>query len=489
MQSKRDQVEAHVFMMSRLSSGMLLADPDAPESPVGRTSRGAALGLLIGALAAAGCVLFGLLSPGGDSSWKTAKGLIVQKDTGARYVYQDGVLRPVRNYASARLIGGADLPTKLVSGASLRGTPHGAPVGIPGAPDALPAASDVNAGSWSVCSGILGPGKADRGRTTTALVIGSPMPSGDGLTARQALLVEAPDRTLYLVWGGRRLKVDTEHGADDALGYGGAQVRAVSAELLNTLPAGPDLAPTAVAGQGEPGPSLDGRPTRVGQLFTVRVPDSPVRYHLLTRRGLVAVSATEAALSLGDPRTRQLAYDGAEPVPSPLATDTANAHLAPDGTAARSGLPAGPPRLVEPTARQDVCASIRSTDDGPVTRVAVVTTLDAAPATAPQEAAPACSPVDAVAARPGAGAVVRALSAGGGPLGDTLFLVTDEGVKYRMVSDDAVSALGYGGTDPVELPSPVLAMLPTGPDLDPAAASGAAPVRTTSAGGCGAGTP
>ncbi|SCE43302.1 hypothetical protein GA0115253_1052810 [Streptomyces sp. Termitarium-T10T-6] len=30
MQSKRDQVQAHGFMMGRLSSGLLMADPDCP---------------------------------------------------------------------------------------------------------------------------------------------------------------------------------------------------------------------------------------------------------------------------------------------------------------------------------------------------------------------------------------------------------------------------------------------------------------------------
>ncbi|MET8946399.1 type VII secretion protein EccB [Streptomyces sp. NPDC004542] len=487
MQSKRDQVEAHVFMMGRLSSGMLLSDPDAPESPTGRTGRGAAMGLLIGALAAAGCVLFGLLSPGGDSSWKSADGLIVRKETGARYLYQDGVLRPVRNYASARLIGGSDLSTTLVSGASLSGTPHGAAVGIPGAPDDLPAAQDVNAGPWLVCSGLFSPAGGKQ-TTTTTLVVGARPPAGDGLTAGQALLVAAPDRARYLVWRGRRLRLDTEHGADRALGYGGAPVRAVSAEFLNTLPAGPDLSPPAVPGQGEKGPTLDGRTTRVGQLFTVQVPNSPVQYYLLSRQGLVAVTATQAALALGDPRTREHGYEGHKPVPAPLATDTADAHLATGASAAAPGWPADPPKLTGPAARDDVCAALRPTGKGPVTSVAVVSTLGAAPAATPEEAAPACSPVDAVAVRPGAGAVVRALSADGGTLGDTTYLVTDAGVKYRMVSSGAVTALGYGGADAVGLPSPLLAMLPTGPDLDPAAASGSAPVRTTSAGGCATGT-
>ncbi|MEU1518969.1 type VII secretion protein EccB [Streptomyces sp. NPDC005811] len=486
MQSKRDQVEAHVFMMGRLSSGMLLADPDAPESPMGRTSRGAVWGLLAGALAAAGCVLFGLLSPGGDNSWKSADGLIVAKDTGARYLYQDGVLRPVRNYASARLIGGSDLPTVLVSGASLRGTPRGAAVGIAGAPDSLPAAGDVNARPWLVCSGLLG--AADSKPTTTTLVIGSQPPAGDGLTARQALLVAAPDGTRYLIWRGRRLKLDTEHGADRALGYGSAQVRAVSAEFLNTLPAGTDLAPMDVPGQGEPGPALDGHATRVGQLFTVQVPDAVVQYYLLSRQGLVAVSATQAALSLGDPRTRTYGYEGHKPAAAPLATDTADAHLAAGVKAAAPAWPASPPQLVDPAARDDTCASIQPTSSGPVTSVSVVSTLSAAPAVAPEEARPACSPVDAVATRPGAGAVVHVLSADGGTLGDTTYLVTPEGVKYRMTTAAAVSALGYGGTEPVGLPSPLLAMLPTGPDLDPGAASGSSAVRTTPTGSCGTDT-
>ena len=43
MQSKRDQVQAHAFAMGRLTSGMLLADPDAPESPLARTTRGAVI--------------------------------------------------------------------------------------------------------------------------------------------------------------------------------------------------------------------------------------------------------------------------------------------------------------------------------------------------------------------------------------------------------------------------------------------------------------
>ncbi|GAB2915353.1 type VII secretion protein EccB [Streptomyces heilongjiangensis] len=482
MQSKRDQVEAHVFMMSRLTSGMLLADPDAAESPMGRTSRGAAWGLLLGVLGAAGCVLFGVLSPG-DDSWRSADAMIVRKDTGSRFVYQDGVLHPIRNYASARLIGGSDLAVRMVSAASLDGTPRGVPVGIPGAPDDLPLASDVDSAPWLVCSGA-GRTEGANGRATTTLVVGAEPPAGDGLTSAQGLLVSAGgDR--FLVWHGRRLALDTEHGAERALGYGDATPRAVSAEFLNSLPLGPRLAPLDVPGRGSAGPALDGRPTRVGQVFTAQVPDGPLRYYLLTLQGLRPLDATRAALVLGDPRTREDAYAGKPPRPVTLATDTLDAHLE---RAAKTGAdsgpwPSGPPRLVEPDQEENLCVSVRPTSRGPVTSVAVVSALDASPAVAPDGVQAACSPVDAVAVRPGAGAVVRALGAGGGTLGDTTYLVTDNGVKYRLVSD-AVSALGYGGTEPSALPAPLLRMLPTGPDLDPRAASGATAVHTTPPGGC-----
>ncbi|MYR60270.1 type VII secretion protein EccB, partial [Streptomyces sp. SID625] len=135
MQSKRDQVQAHGFMMGRLSSGLLLADPDAPDSPLGRTTRGILFGLLATVLISAGATVYGLLRPGGNDSWRSGENLVINRDTGARYLYAQGTLHPVRNYASARLMGGASMSSVDVSGASLRGTPVGAPVGIPGAPD------------------------------------------------------------------------------------------------------------------------------------------------------------------------------------------------------------------------------------------------------------------------------------------------------------------------------------------------------------------
>ncbi|PWS46498.1 type VII secretion protein EccB, partial [Streptomyces sp. ZEA17I] len=157
MQSKRDQVQAHGFMMGRLSSGLLTADPDAPESPLGRTTRGIVFGILVTVLIGAGTTVYGLLRPGGNETWRKGENLVVNRETGARYLWTgtDGVLHPVRNYASARLIGGAQLKAVDVSTASLRDVPVGSPAGIPGAPDTLPGPAQLDPGAWHMC--VTGP--------------------------------------------------------------------------------------------------------------------------------------------------------------------------------------------------------------------------------------------------------------------------------------------------------------------------------------------
>jgi hypothetical protein len=96
--------------------------------------------------------IFGFVSPGGQKAWKEPGTLILEKESGARYVFLDGELRPVLNQASGRLILGDDLHVRSVSRHSMAGVPHGLPVGILGAPDFLPDAKRLNGKQWQVCS-------------------------------------------------------------------------------------------------------------------------------------------------------------------------------------------------------------------------------------------------------------------------------------------------------------------------------------------------
>lgn len=477
MQNKRDQVQAHLFIMGRLASAMLRADPDAPESPSGRTNRGAAIGVIIAVLVCAGAFVFGLIKPGGKDSWRTSGDLIVNKTTGARYFYLDGRLRPVRNYTSARLIAGGDVKATTLVTASLGRAPHGSPIGIPGAPEALPGTGDLDDVPWLVCSATRPKAAGDIAVSTT-LAIGV-QETGDGSQGRkldgdEGLLIAGPQGTNYLLWQGSKLRLDTKAGAAKALGYGALTPRPVSAAFVDAFPQGPDLASPDVVGRGEKGPDLGDRPTKTGQLFRVDVPGAAAQYYLLTREGLVPITATGAALVIGDPKTRDAAYGGSAPTVATLGADALTGHLAPRAVGGPwEKLPDTPPKAIQVGAGSVACANVEST--GGSSRVGASVLPAGAlpePVQAPDpEVEPACLAVDAIAMRPGRGVLVRALSASGSALGDTTFLVTDEGVKYRLLSKEAVKALGYEGVEERTLPAQLLSMMPTGPDLTPEAAS------------------
>ncbi|MEU0653037.1 type VII secretion protein EccB [Streptomyces albogriseolus] len=477
MHSKRDQVQAHLFIMGRLASAMLRAEPDSPESPLGRTNRGAAIGVVIAVLVCVGAFVFGLIRPGGNDSWRSGENLVVDKDTGARYLYLDGRLRPVRNYASARLVTGGEVGVTTVGTSSLAGTPHGTPVGIPDGPEALPGTGDLDRTPWLVCSDVL-PRTTGVVTTTTTLALGADapqdVPGGRRLGGNEGLLVTGPDGTTYLLWQGSRLRLDGRAKAAEALGYGDVTPRPVSAAFLDAFPLGPDLAPADVPGRGEKGPELGGRSTRIGQLFKVDVPGSATRYHLLTREGLVPLTDTGATLLLGDPRTREKAYGGEAAAVVTLGADTLAGHLAPDARSSRTDrLPAKPPEAVTVATGFLSCAEVDSADSGVRVGTSVLpgSALPQAVQAPAPEVEPGCLRVDSIAVRAGKGALVRVLSASGSALGDTTYLVTDEGVKYRLLSQEAVKALGYEGVEARTMPSPMLAMLPSGPDLTPEAAA------------------
>ncbi len=330
-------------------------------------------------LIGAGATVYGLLRPGGNDTWRKGEHLVVNRDTGARYLWTgtDGVLHPVRNYASARLIGGADLKAVDVSTASLRDVPVGSPAGIPGAPDTLPDPGRLDAGAWHMC--VTGPDGAlpstsggaedagvDRPGATT-LVAGAPLDSQD-VGADRGVLVRGPDRTEYLVWRGSRLALDRESDARNALGYGSERAMPVSAAFLDALAPGPALKPPEVPGRGEKGPVIGGRPSTVGQLFEVSVPGGGSTYHLLRKDGLVPLSGLEAALVLGDPATQKDAYQGRSPEARAVGADALRMHRAKDTAGAGSAgaeLPRTPPAPHSAPRGTALCAQVDGVTEAP----------------------------------------------------------------------------------------------------------------------------
>ncbi|MFB7614104.1 type VII secretion protein EccB [Kitasatospora sp. NPDC056181] len=474
MQSKRDQVQAHLFVMGRLATGMLRGEPDAADTPAGRTSRGTVTGLVVAALIGLVVTLYGVVVPGGATAWKKPGTLIVVKESGARYLYLDGSLHPVLNEASARLLAGDQLVVDQVSVKSLADTPRGAPIGILGAPDGLPEPAALADEPWFSCA-VTRPGPGAVRAPGLALVIGLTR-QGDRLADSQAVLIAAPDATEYLLWRGRRLRLDGRNGARQALGQASVTAYPVTAAFLNSLSAGPDLGAPELDGRGNAGPMLANRPTKVGQLFTGPGGDP----YVLTSAGLAPLSRMAFELLRNDQRTQSGAYGGAAVTPAALTPADLAAHTAPAPAAnaalaglAGQGLPASPPDLLAVPQGRGVCADLRLTEAAPTTSVAL---LDAAavaglPPAAQPGVEPGCGGADSIAVRPGGGALVRALSGAG--VGSTLYLVTDGGVKYPLASAAVAKQLGYGAATPVAVPESLLTLLPSGPSLDPAPLTGA----------------
>src|ERR1700761_5309756 len=136
MRSRRDQVQAHAYVVARLTSALVHGEPDAPESPLRRTGLGTFGGLLLGTLMVAAFLIWGLLSPGDAMAKFTPGELVMAREPGARCVSARHELRPVLNWSSAMLLTAGKTAMTVLPAASMTGVPLGPPVGIIGAPDA-----------------------------------------------------------------------------------------------------------------------------------------------------------------------------------------------------------------------------------------------------------------------------------------------------------------------------------------------------------------
>ncbi|RIV33195.1 type VII secretion protein EccB [Micromonospora radicis] len=457
MQSRRDQVQAQSYVLGRLTSALVAGDPERSENPHRRTLVGVVCGVLIAGLLVAGFGVYGYLRPGGSSAWRKPGTLVLEKETGSRYVYAGGQLRPVLNYASVRLLFGEDPPRVSVSSRSLTTVTRGLPVGIAAAPDALPPADGLADASWTSCA--VGPAGADE-RSGLFLTV-SATRTGEPLGERAVVVRPdsgAADRAGHLIWQGHRYRLGASWMAR-VFGYDGPTEQ-VDPRWLDLVPAGAGIDPVEVSGLGDPGPRVQGRDTRIGQLFVVRLAGAEDRYYVLLPDGLSPLTATGYAIVAADPRTAQ-AYPGetVTPIqvgPAALAqVPVSQLRLFPDA------VPAVPPPVGVATDGRTWCVR-----QDPTGVVEVVADLPQVGGLLPADPAGADS-AESVRMAPAAGGLVRSGRPGqaaGGPM----YLVTDAGLRYPVPSAEAAEALGYQPSGAVVVAPEWLRLLPEGPALDPA---------------------
>ncbi|MFE9692586.1 type VII secretion protein EccB [Micromonospora sp. NPDC005806] len=456
MRTRRDQVQAYRFVTRRIVSALLSGDPETNDLPMRRLGMAVFGSVIVAAIVLGGAGAYGQFT--GNAAPLEPNTLVIERETGATYVFTDGKLHPTLNYASARLIlDEADPPVRTMSQASIKDRARGRAVGIVGAPDDVPDRKSLVGLPWSVCDV---PDPVDPQRSTTRLVIDRQLPGGTPLTD-QAVLVRVNDAR-YLLTGGSQLRVVGDEQALVALKMAGAPNLTVGQQLLNAVPVGPPLRKPSIDGFGSSsGLAVADRPARVGQVF--RAAD---QYYVLTRQGLVAIKEVTALLLLGD---------GGQI--TDITPDQAG-RLLTDQRLDAEGLPQRLPTLHDVrTGRTVLCVTYRATGAGqpPTTTLEV---FDQPPVeltaetgvAARQGSRDAVRTAEGVLLPGGKGVLAQAAAGetGKAAAGSTVYLITAQGVRYPLgtASGDAKAALGYGDVPPLAVPASLLALVPTGPTLE-----------------------
>jgi len=470
MASKRDQLQAYQFLVQRATSALVTGETD-PEQPPFRRPASASFASVALAVVALACVgVYGMIVPGGNSAWRKDNAVIVEKETGTRYVYLSGRLHPVTNYASALLLVGGQGSTERVSRDSMVDVPRGPRIGIPDAPDSLPGEDRLLPGSWSLCSAPASDVAGSR-IEESVLLVGSAPAGGLGL-GDQALLVQlVPTGERFLVWRGHRHKINGD-AVNIGLALSTQSWARVGRSWLDVLPEGAPIGPIEVPEAGAPSTAVPSRPDiRVGTLLVVHTTGGGRQYYLAERDALRPI--TELQYDIQRSHGPILAaYDGGEPTAIPLAPSLAA--MAPQVTPA-DATPGAPPATRPAIARlRDGDATVCATFDpgAAAPRLTTEPTLPPADplATTARRSANGTPLADRVYVPPGWAAVVEAMPSADAPVG-TLTVVTDMGRRYPLATPEVLAMLGYPAVHPVRLPAGLVARLPEGPSLDQNAAA------------------
>jgi type VII secretion protein EccB len=469
--TKRDQLQSHQFLVQRVVSALILRESD-PEQPPFRRPLAAAYGSVgVALLVLAGFLVYGLIVPGGKTAWRDGESIIVEKETGTRFVYIDGRLHPAANYVSALLAKGSYAPLMNVSEKSLAGVPRGPRIGIPDAPDSLPKASDLLTGGWSLCSQ---PGKDQTGAAVdeSVLMVGR-QPAGGRVMRDEALLVAVAETgDQYLVRNGYRHRIRENDTVTVGLALRSEPWATVGMELIDGLPSGEPLRPLQVAKLGQPSRAVPGWGSlRNGQLLVVRTSDEVSQYYLVEPEQLRPITPLQYDIQRAYAPTAK-AYQGQQPVAKPLGLVAAGQSR--QGPAPLTGpgqLPAERPEFVGPrTSGSSLCATFEPGVAVPTLAIDVAMPARDPLMTTAARTGRGAPLADRVVVPPGQAALVEAMPSTQAPLG-TVMLVSDLGIAYPLAGQEVQRMLGFDGVQPIRMPAGLVARIPRGSGLNPAAAA------------------
>ncbi|MFF0381966.1 type VII secretion protein EccB [Streptomyces sp. NPDC004286] len=497
MASRRDELNAYTFAKRRTLAAFLQPSPSGTEEGAPKPLRALVPTMVAGALTLAVFGAWGMFQPTAPSGWdKPGTRVIVGKQSTTRYVVLrtggTNRLHPVLNLASARLLMNdagyqvIQVSDKILDSGKLS---RGPILGIPYAPDRLPAADDAGtAKRWAVCDQPGGKGETVQQATFVLAARDTPKTDGTGrLHGGDVLYVQTRTGARYLVDAHGTAYALTGTEADpltNAL-VGTRQPQTVTKEWLATLHQGapirfPRLPANVGAPAGVPG-QLSPQENRVGMVLRTETGEG-TKYYVVLPGKVQSVSDFTAWLLITSPQTGKLNMNGdASTVglqdftadPAPFAEQPANwpQQRASQVNAVDSG-----------SGRDTVCSVLREVSGDNTTTLSTWAGKDY----------PAEITADGTSTyvTPGTGELYTqsqgtATTAGG------LFLVTDTGLRYAVQNNgdsdsrtsdigaqdkkssdgtpepsEAQVKLGYENVRPAKVPAAWSELLAKGPRLD-----------------------
>lgn len=474
MATKKDQLQSHQFSVQRMVSALVTRETDPETPPFKRVGYSAIWSVAVLVLALAVVWVYGMIVPGGNKAWSKGDAVIVEKETGTRYVYLDQHLHPVSNYVSALLALGKKGETRRVSQKSLVGVPRGPRIGIQDAPDALPAAGKLLTGGWTLCSqptlDLAG------SQTSESVLMVGRQPDGGQALADSVMLVEvieSGDR--YLLRNGYRHRIVKADAVTVGLALNSKPWARVGSAFVDALPNGEPLAPLKLANVGRPSTAVPGRSgVAIGQLFAVHTSGGGVQHYLATKNKLLSISELQFDIQVEFPPTAA-AYRGKKP--KGLALSLSEAARAEDQppTAVEGMAPRSRPVFIAPhDGVGTICATFAPGTKPPTITVDAPLPARDAMTVTPEVGGRGTGLADRILVAPGTAAVVMSLQSGQAPTG-TVSVITDMARAYPLSDPKLLAVLGYEGVQPVPIPAALVARIPEGPGLNPKAARQAAP--------------
>lgn len=502
----KSQVQAYRFVLRRMQSALVRKDAVMLHDPMRTHTRATVVGACLAAVGIVGFLVWGLLSQ--DPKPPNDDGIVISKQSGQVYVLVNAPQRqliPVFNLASARLLlysrqsqqnqqGGNAAPRAgatsvvsptMVDDKELKDIPRGRLTGIQNGPSVLPRDDQRIDPDWAVCdkyildASLNNPASQNKVQTT---VLAGVKDLGPELGKSLALLVQAPNNTVYLVYrtpdnaniknaNAVRAVVNMKNQAvKAALNLDEGTIRKVTIGLLNAIPEAPELKPPPISGRGEQPSGFSVQGLKVGSVFQVqRAGATETDIYVVQRNGIEPIKRSTADLirfteSLSAPEIPTISPSAITNVPDK------NVDLIDDVPS-----PAAQPDILNPVSNPVAClgwtiqgegdaaephTAVHVGTDVPLPKKSDGTRFDAVDISTPGING---QRIDHFFMPPGRAAVVRGASSkvdmGTGPI----YLISDTGVKYGVPDIQTAEVLGLANQRPAYLA--ITDLLPNGAQL------------------------